>query len=267
MAAPRGAPITPHPTLLPPGPPPGANGSQGPPRRGPVFPVGRVRKSSSPPGPRAIPTLRPSMAAPAPPPAQGGGVPVATMQGEQARSASAVIPPPMAPAPSDTSGPSESGDGARFLPPPLPPEWSEALGLARAATKTAPALDRRASAALEPPPVERRNAVALSLAGLFDDLGVPAGIIAEVPEEANREPRSRRDNPAPWVFDDTDDPKPETTTPRRRRTGLRGLASPGGLIALAAVAAALYVVGYFVARNDAPKPPNSNQVTTVTQAR
>jgi len=263
--APRGARIAPHPTLLRPPPPPAGGGAGPTPmRRGPVFPVGRVRNGSpgpAPPGPRAIPTLTPPLGGPQPP---RGPVPATGAPGSQRPSPMPIVPPmappPMAPPPPTASAAPGAGDVTRLLPPPLPPEWSEALGLARG-TRTAPTLDRRSSAALEPP-VERRNAVALSLAGLFDDLEEPQ----QPPAGSSEQPASKPRSPEPWSFEDTNGEKAEEPAPRHRRAGLRGLVSPGGLVALAAVAGALYVVGYFVARNDAPKPPSTDQVT-LTQSR
>ena len=150
------------------------------------------------------------------------------------------------------------------VPPPLPPEWSEALGLARGdrAPGPPPPVDRRASAALEPPSVDqnRRNAVALSLAGLFDDLEMPDPTAPPAPSASDgagqKKPRS---TPEAWS---NDDPKEEAAPAHARPRGLRALFTPAGFVALAAVCAALFIVGYFVSKADPPKPPG-DQVTTV----
>jgi hypothetical protein len=118
-------------------------------------------------------------------------------------------------------------------------------------------MDRRASAALEPPSLdwERRSTVAMSLAGLFDDPGVP---------EAAEEPPQPRKNPEPWNFDEEEEEAAPTA--RQRRGLLRAVLSPGGILAVVAVVAAVFVVGYFVSRANPPTPPRSDQVTLLTRS-
>jgi len=171
------------------------------------------------------------------------------------------------------------------VPPPLPPEWSEALEQVRAPVADAPAerrpgpgygagpmggfasdpadapaLDRRSSAALEPPPVERdrRNTVALSLAGLFDDLGAP--------EITTAPPPPKRTTPSFFEMQDEEEEAAAAAAAAQRRGPMRSLLSPGGIIAAIAVVAALYIVGYVVSRETPPKPP-TDQVTTVSHTR
>ncbi len=122
-------------------------------------------------------------------------------------------------------------------------------------------LDRRSSAAMlppeEPPVEDRRNAVALSLAGLFEEGPAPEAAPASEPKH-----RPKVARPLSALFDDAPE---EEATPRRKRSRLRAVLSPGGIIAILAIVGALYVVGTFVARSHASKPPNPDQVTTVTR--
>jgi hypothetical protein len=165
------------------------------------------------------------------------------------------------------AGPAPGPDDLPPVPPPLPPEWSEALGLARGQYVPGPAVDRRASAALEPPSVdrERRNAVALSLAGLFDDLAAPDPTVPATAPLTTDEPgpRKPRTSPEPWSYEEPED---AVRPAQHRRGGLRTLLTPGGLIALVAVVASLYVVAFFVSRANPPKAPG-DQVTTVAPSR
>jgi len=137
---------------------------------------------------------------------------------------------------------------------PTPPPASYDVSLH---ASSPPPLDRRASAALEPPTLdrERRNTVALSLAGLFDDLVTP--------EVTAAPPRKQRPTPS---FFDADDEHEAAAAPTARRTGLRRVLSPGSIVAALAVIGALYIVGYVVSRENPPKPP-SDQVTTVAHTR
>jgi hypothetical protein len=122
---------------------------------------------------------------------------------------------------------------------------------------TAPLLDRRSSAAL-PPPLEthegdRRNAVALSLAGLFDHSDRDGEAANDA--DAGPKPRPRR---VPSFFDE----EPEVVAPPPNHARRRALLSPGGILAVLAILGALYVVGYVVARSHPSKAPSPDQITT-----
>jgi hypothetical protein len=122
---------------------------------------------------------------------------------------------------------------------------------------TAPLLDRRSSAAL-PPPLEthegdRRNAVALSLAGLFDHSDRDGEAADDA--DAGPKPRPRR---VPSFFDE----EPEVVAPPPTHARRRALLSPGGILAVLAILGALYVVGYVVARSHPSKAPSPDQITT-----
>ncbi len=122
-----------------------------------------------------------------------------------------------------------------------------------AAAMAVPLLDRRASAALPPPAPaveERRNAVALSLAGLFEG--------AEDGPDAEPARRTRPVRTTPSFFDEE---PPVVAPPRRSRR--RALLSPGGVIAMLAIIGALYIVATVVARSHpSTKPPNPDQVSS-----
>jgi len=125
-------------------------------------------------------------------------------------------------------------------------------------------LDRRSSAALPAPELsaeDRRNAVALSLAGLFEDAEDP-----EAPEAHEngpshvRKPSSFFD--AAKLFEDEEEQEEKPKQRLRPRTML----APGSIVALVAIAIALYVVAGFVMRSHPSKPvPNQNQVSTATR--
>jgi len=119
-----------------------------------------------------------------------------------------------------------------------------------------PLHDRRSSAAEPPPPLppvaaDRRNAVALSLAGLFDggadhDSGaVPA---AEAPV--------RRVPPSAYTFDT--EPEEVVAPPRHGRPAI---VSPGGLIAILALIGAVYIVASFALHSSPTKTPGPAPVT------
>jgi hypothetical protein len=136
-------------------------------------------------------------------------------------------------------GPRLGGAGVPFGPP----------------ASSASALDRRSSAALEPPSVDRdrRNTVALSLAGLFDELVAPEITVVEGKAPAKRT--------TPSFFDMDDEADEAATAGPPRRTGLRGWFTPAGIVAVLAIIGSLYVVGYFVSKENPPKPPGDKVVT------
>jgi hypothetical protein len=103
--------------------------------------------------------------------------------------------------------------------------------------------------------------VALSLAGLFDDVGMPDPSAAPLAAAEGTGPKKPRSSPEPWSYDE---PEQDAAPVDARRGSRRALLSPGGLLGLAAVMAALFIIGYFVSKADPPKPP-SDQVTTVAQ--
>jgi hypothetical protein len=162
----------------------------------------------------------------------------------------------------EPSAPAEQGrSGGAYLDFVAPADAAVAPG-GRAATRAL--LDRRSSAALPAPELsaeDRRSAVALSLAGLFEDAEDPAA--TETPESGPthvRKPSSFFD--AAKLFEDEEE---EHAAPKVRRRP-RSMLAPGSIVALMAIAIALYVVVAFVMRSHPSKPvPNPRQVSTATR--
>jgi len=112
-----------------------------------------------------------------------------------------------------------------------------------------PVHDRRSSAAEPPPPLapvvpDRRNTVALSLAGLFD------GGADHDPGAVPASEGPVRRSPPTFSFDV--EMEHVAAPPRRRR---RGIVSPGGLIALVALIGAIYIVATFALHSSPAKTP------------
>jgi len=170
--------------------------------------------------------------------------------------------PPAPSWPSDLpSSADPSRSGAAYLDFSPPPE-APVLPTGRPATGRL--LDRRSSAALPAPEIDaddRRNAVSLSLAGLFEDAedpGATAERLATAEPQQVRKPSAYFD--AASLFED--EPEAAPTPTRRPRTAL----SPFGIVALLAIAVAFWFVAVFVMRSHPNKPlPASDQVPSATQ--
>jgi hypothetical protein len=155
----------------------------------------------------------------------------------------------------------------------VPPSDSAVAPGGRAAAKGL--LDRRSSAALPAPELsaeDRRDAVALSLAGLFEDAEDPAAATAA--SAATTAPSAPAAGPSqvrkPSSFFDAadlfeDEAQEQKAEPTARRRPLTML-SAGSIVALVAIAIALYVVAAFVIGSHPGKPvPSQDQVTTATR--